>query len=57
VKRKFYARRCTIEKAAMARFEQIFIEELDQNKIQNLYDFYTLRLWDYRRAEGQMTKF
>ena len=57
MKRKFHARRCITEKAIMARFEQVFIEELDQNQIQNLYDFYTLRLWDYRRAEGQMTKF
>jgi hypothetical protein len=57
IKRKFHSRRCTTEKAAMARFEQVFIEELDQNTIQNLYDFYTLRLWDCRRVEGQMTKF
>jgi len=57
VKRKFHSRRCTTEKAAMARFKRVFMEELDQNQIQNLYNFYTLRLWDCRRAEGQMTKF
>jgi hypothetical protein len=56
LKKAFHARRYIIEKAAMARFKQIF-EEMDQEKVQNQYDFYTKRLWDSRRAEGQMTRY
>jgi hypothetical protein len=33
VKRKFHFRRCTTQKAAMARFKRVFIEEIDQNQI------------------------
>ncbi|XTI82909.1 hypothetical protein V2W45_1226812, partial [Cenococcum geophilum] len=29
IKRKFYAKRCTIEKAALARFRQLSEEEMD----------------------------
>jgi len=57
LKRKFHAKRCTTEKAVIARFKQLFEEEMDQGTIQNMYNFYTKRLHDYRRAEGQITKF
>jgi hypothetical protein len=57
LKRKFHAKRCTTEKAVIARFKQLFEEEMDQGTIQNMYNFYTKRLHDCRRAEGQMTKF
>jgi hypothetical protein len=33
LKRKFYAKRRTTEKAALARFTKIFEEEMDQEKI------------------------
>ena len=56
IKRKFHAQRCTIEKAALARFEQVF-NEMDQSKVQTLYNWYTKRLHDCRRAGGQMTRY
>ena len=56
IKRKFHAQRCTIEKAVLARFEQVF-NEMDQSKVQTLYNWYTKRLHDCRRAGGQMTRY
>jgi hypothetical protein len=52
IKRKFYIKRSTTEKAALARFRQLFEEEMDQCVIQNMYNWYTKRLYDYRRAGG-----
>ena len=57
IKRKFHAQRCTTERAAIARFQQLFEEEMDQYAIQNLYNWYTKRLHDCRRAGGQMTRY
>jgi hypothetical protein len=57
IKRKFYTKRCTTEKAVIARFQQLFKEEIDQRTIQNMYNFYCKRLHDCRRANGQMTKY
>ena len=57
IKRKFHAQRCTTERAAIARFQQLFEEEIDQYAIQNLYNWYTKRLHDCRRAGGQMTRY
>ena len=45
------------ERAAIARFQQLFEEEMDQYTIQNLYNWYTKRLHDCRRAGGQMTRY
>jgi hypothetical protein len=56
LKKAFHVKRCTTEKASLARFKQIF-EEMDQKTIQNLYNSYTKRLHDCRRAGGQMTKY
>jgi len=56
LKRRFHARRCTTEEAALARFTQIF-EEIDQEQVQGLYTWYTKRLHDCRRAGGQMTRY
>lgn len=33
IKKDFYARRCTSEKTALARFTRLFEEEMDQSKI------------------------
>jgi hypothetical protein len=57
IKRKFHAKRSTTEKAALARFRQLFEEEMDQCTIQNMYNWYTKRLHDCRRAGGQMTRY
>jgi hypothetical protein len=56
IKRKFHAQRRTTEKAALARFEQVF-NEIDQGEVQTLYNWYTKRLHDCRRAGGQMTRY
>lgn len=40
----------------MARFKQVF-KEMDEKKVQYQYDFYTKRLWECRRAGGQMTRY
>jgi hypothetical protein len=56
LKKAFHAKRCITEKASLARFKQIF-EEMDQKTIQNLYNSYTKRLHDCKRAGGQMTKY
>jgi hypothetical protein len=57
VKRKFHTKRVTTEMAGLARFYKLFNEEMDQNMIQNMYNSYTKRLHDCRRADGQMTKY
>ncbi len=57
LKREFHQKRCTTEGAAMARFKQIFEQEMDQKKIQELYSWYTKRLHECRRLEGQMTRY
>jgi hypothetical protein len=57
VKKKFHARRCTTEKAAIARFHRIWTNEIDQEQIQGLYKWYTKRLHEYRRVKGQMTRY
>lgn len=57
LKKAFHSRRCASEKAGLARFTQIFEEELDQKSIQYMYNYYTKRLHDCRRAKGQMTKY
>jgi hypothetical protein len=57
IKRKFHATRSTTEKAALARFRQLFEEEIDQYAIQKMYNWYTKRLHDCRKAGGQMTRY
>ena len=57
LKKKFHAKRYVTEKAALARFTQIFEEEMDQDTIQDMYKSYTKRLHDCRRRGGQMTKY
>ena len=55
LKRKFYAQRTTTQKAALARFEQVFEKGLDHEKIQELYSWFTKRLHDCDRLGGKMT--
>jgi hypothetical protein len=57
IKRKFHVQRCTTNGAALKRFTRVFNKELDKKTIQHCYDFYTKRLWDYKRAKGQMTSY
>ena len=56
LKRAFHSRRCTTERAAIARFERVF-SEMDQQKVNSQYEWYTKRLWECRRASGQMTRY
>jgi hypothetical protein len=57
IKRKFHARRYTADQGALKRFTRVFNNELDQKTIQHCYDFYIKRLWDCKRARGQMTSY
>ena len=57
LKRQFHTKQYTTEKASLARFTQIFKKEMDQKSIQYIYNKYTKRLHDYRRAGGQMIKY
>jgi hypothetical protein len=57
LKRQFHARRVTSEKAALARFKRLFEEEMDVEKVQELYSWYTKRLHECRRTGGQMTRY
>lgn len=57
LKRAFYAVRSTTNKKALDRFNRIFIEEMDQNTVNGIYKWYTKRLHEYRRADGQMTRY
>jgi hypothetical protein len=57
LKKKFHTQRCTTEKASLARFIRIFEHEMDQKTIQNMYNSYTKRLHECRRANGQMTRY
>jgi hypothetical protein len=49
--------RSASEKGALSHFTQIFEKEMDQKTIQHMYEYYTKRLHDCRRAEAQMTKY
>lgn len=57
LKKKFHARWCTTEKVALNQFTQIFDEEMDQEKIQEYYKWYTKRMHECRCANGQMTRY
>lgn len=57
LKKLFHQRRSTSKRTALARFTKIFKEEFDQEMIQNMYNFYTKRLHDLNRRDGQMTKY
>lgn len=56
LKKAFYSRQCTTERASLAYFRQVF-DNIDQDTIQGLYNSYTIRLNNCRRADGQMTKY
>ena len=57
IKRDFHKVRCTTEKAAITRFNKLFNDYMDQEKIQHVYKGYTARLHGCLRREGQMTQF
>jgi hypothetical protein len=57
LKRLFHSKRTASEKGALSRFTQIFEKEMDQKTTQHMYEYYTKRLHDCRRADGQMTKY
>ena len=55
LKKKFRVKCIIIEKVGLAHFTQIFKKEMDQGTIQHIYNYYTKRLHNYRRASRQMT--
>lgn len=56
LKRRFHYRRTATEKAALARFTQIF-QELDEAKVESMYNWYTKRLHKCERRDGQITRY
>jgi hypothetical protein len=57
LKRAFYSVRCTTNKATLARFNQIFMDEMDQRAIQGMYEWYTKRLHECRWTDDQVTRY
>tara|TARA_R110002060_G_scaffold1899_4_gene3473 strand:- start:26 stop:394 length:369 start_codon:yes stop_codon:yes gene_type:complete len=57
VKNLFHAERTASQKAALNRFSRIWNRELSQNKINNMYTWYTKRLHEAERVDGQMTRY
>ncbi len=57
VKRLFHSRCCTSQKAALHCFAKVFEDEMDMEKINELYMWYTKRLHECRRLRGQMTRY
>jgi hypothetical protein len=57
LKRKFHHKRTTTQKAALARFTQIFMEELDEDIVHSQYNWYTKRLHECGRRDGQITRY
>ena len=57
LKKLFYKRQYTLKKEALVRFKYVFEEEFNQEIIQNIYKYYTKRLYDCRRRKGQITKY
>ena len=53
----FFSRRSRTEKAGLARFTKIFMEQVDQEKVNSLYKGYTRGLHEYRERNSQMTYF
>jgi hypothetical protein len=45
------------EKAAIAKFQHFFEEEMSQEAIQEMHNWYSKRLHECRRAGGQMTRY
>lgn len=56
-KRRFHARSSDSPEEGLARFEQIFHNEVDHEIIRRQYDGYTARFHECRRRDGQMTHF
>ncbi|PQE21504.1 hypothetical protein CJF30_00008359 [Rutstroemia sp. NJR-2017a BBW] len=56
IKKKFHAQKAT-ESTALERFIKVFEEELNMEAILNIYQSFTIRLHNCRRAQGQMTKY
>jgi hypothetical protein len=57
LKRKFHQRATTSKKTALIRFNRIFLEDISQEMIENMYNKYPKRLEALRQAEGQMTRY
>ena len=56
-KRKFHARSSTTTIQGLARFEEIFYKEVNQDVIRRIFDGFTARFHECRRRDGQMTHF
>jgi hypothetical protein len=56
-KRRFHAQSSSTTTDGLARFEEIFYEEVSQETIRRVYDGFTARFHEARRRNGQMTHF
>lgn len=57
LKKKFHCKRTATQHTALARFSQIFNEELNDEKVHEMYEWYTKRLHECQRRDGQMTRY
>ena len=57
IKKTFYLRRCASKKTALARFKKGFGEDIDREKINKQFTWYTKRLPECIRLGGQITKY
>lgn len=57
LKRRFHSKYCEVEPQALARFQRLFLKEMDMEMVQGLYDKYLHRFEACRIANGQMTKY
>jgi len=57
VKKKFHSKRVEEEDTALERFIDIWENQVDQEKIAEMYSWYTKRLHECIRADGQITRY
>jgi hypothetical protein len=57
LKKKFHAKRSATYDGAWRRFRRVFMEDIPQESIQNLFNTYPNRLEACRERGGQMTKY
>ncbi|KAH7418803.1 hypothetical protein BKA64DRAFT_564688, partial [Cadophora sp. MPI-SDFR-AT-0126] len=57
LKKRFHAIRSASYEGALKRFHKVFMRDIPQESVQNLFNKYPRRLEAYREREGQITKY
>ena len=57
IKKKFYVIRVKTKEEALEHFTDIWDNQLDQEQIAEYYNWYTKRLHECKRVDGQMTRY